>query len=146
MANIGDPLGCDIACTTGFPLRMRMCWGQENLGNAQIRRLNADEGSLASIGDDPDYGYNLADQINASFDRSQPGALAAVGGRVRAELEKDVRINQAKARIIAGGDSLTVYLNLSTEVGPFSLVVGVSDLTVDRLNQGLPGTLPTGDL
>ena len=146
MANIGDPLGADIACTTGFPLRMRLCWGRENLGNAQIRRLNSDEGCLASIGDDPDYGYNLANHLNASYDRSQPGALAAVGGRAKAEMEKDVRVEQAKTRIIAGGDSLTVHAELLTENGPFSLVLGVGDLTVDRLNQGLPGTLPTGDL
>jgi hypothetical protein len=125
---------------------MRLCWGEENLGNALIRRLNSDEGCLASIGDDPDYGYNLANHVNASFDRARPGALAAVGGRSRTELEKDVRVDQARTRIIAGGDSLAVYAELATESGPFSLVVGVSDITVDRLNRGLPGVTPTGDL
>lgn len=144
MANTGDPLGTDIACTTDFPLVMRLCWGEENLGNAQIRRLNSDEGCLASIGDDEDYGYNIADHLNDSFDQSKPGALSAIGSRARSELEKDPRVNRANARIIAGGESLTTYIDMETASGPFSLVLGVGD--VDRLNRGVSGANPTGDL
>jgi len=145
-ASIGNPLGCDVACTTGFPLRMRLCWGEENLANALIRRLSTDAGSLASIGDDPDYGFNLAGQLNASYDRSRPGALSAIGARVRTEIEKDPRVQSARARIVASDESLTVYIDCMTANGPFSLVLGVQDLTITRLNQGIPGANPTGNL
>lgn len=142
MANTGDPLGCDIACTTGFPLVMRLCWGEDNLQNASIRRLNSDEGSLEAIGDDPTYGFNLTKQLNKSFDRSQPGALAAVGSQVRGELEKDPRLNSVTARVVTGADddaepSLMVFVEGESTAGPFSLVAAVGDMTVDRLNQGL---------
>jgi hypothetical protein len=146
MANTGDPLGVGIACTSGYPLRMVLCWGNENLGNSIIRRLNSDEGSLASIGDDSDYGFNVVNYLNASFDRSQPGALAAFSARIRSEVEKDPRVQRAQVRVIAGGDTLTIYIDGMTANGPFSLVLGVGELTVERLNQGLPGQTPTVNL
>ena len=152
MASSGDPLGCGIACTTGFPLVMRLAWGEENLQNAAIRRLNADEACLASIGDDPDYGFNLAKQLNKSFDRTQPGALAAVGARVRAELEKDDRLNSVTARVLTGQSSdggeggLLVFVEGESVDGPFALVAAVGDMTVERMNRGLPGAGPTQDI
>ena len=131
----GDPLGVDIACTTGFPLVMRLCWGVENLQNACLRRLNADEGCLESIGDDPDYGFNLTGQLNKSFDGQ--GDMAALGSRVRAELEKDVRVASLTARILTGQGQLTVAAEGESAAGPFSLVVAVGQMTVDQMNQGL---------
>ena len=73
MSNAGDPLGVDIFATNGFPLRMRLSYGQENIQAASLRRLSCDEGVLASIGDDPDYGYNLASHLNEEFN---PGGMA----------------------------------------------------------------------
>jgi hypothetical protein len=107
MSNTGDPLGVDIHCTTGFPLRMRLAYGDENLGNAALRRLNADEGCLVSIGDDPNYGFNLAKKLNSTLD--VPGDMAAIGARSAAELEKDPRLSRMSARVYMGepqgGDS-----------------------------------------
>jgi hypothetical protein len=137
MANTGDPLGCDIACATGFPLVMRLCWGEENLQNAALRRLNSDEGCLASIGDDPNYGFNVAGQINKSFDRA--GDMAALGSRVRSELEKDDRIASVTARVATGDDTLVVIVAGESAAGPFSLVAGVGEMTVDRMNLGTRG-------
>jgi hypothetical protein len=151
MANTGDPLGCGIACTTGFPLVMRLAWGEENLQNAALRRLNADEGCLAAIGDDPNYGYNLVKQLNKSFDRKQPGALAAIGSRVRSELEKDDRLNSCTARVVTGEGSdgepgLMVFVEGESAAGPFALVAGVGEMTVERLNRGVPGASPTQEI
>jgi hypothetical protein len=134
MANLGDPLGCDIACSTGFPLVMRLCWGEENLQNASLRRLNADEGSLESIGDDATYGHNVAKLLNKSF---RPGDMAAEGSQIAAELRKDERVQSAAARVLTGPGQLIVMVEGQTAVGPFSLVASVGDMTVDRLNQGV---------
>jgi hypothetical protein len=138
MANTGDPLGCDIAATTGFPLVMRLCWGEENLQNALLRRLNADEGCLESIGDDPNYGLNVAKLLNKSF--SGPGDLAAEGSAVRAELEGDPRASNISVRVASGQDQLIIMVAGESAAGPFSLVAGVGDMTVDRLNQGPTGS------
>jgi hypothetical protein len=101
MANNGDELGVDILCTTDFPLRMTLVYGNDNVKAACIRRLNCDEGALASIGDDANYGYNLAAQLNNDFG---PGDLAAIGSRVRAELEKDDRVQRARALVMTSSE------------------------------------------
>jgi hypothetical protein len=114
---------------------MRLCWGDENLQNADLRRLNADEGSLASIGDDPDYGFNLVGQLNKSWDGQ--GNMAALGSRVQAELEKDVRHTNVRARVLTGDGQLVVAIEGESVAGPFALVAAVGDMTVDRINQGI---------
>jgi len=141
MANQGDPLGVGIACTTGFPLRMQLCWGVENLQNSLLRRLNASQGCLASIGDEQTYGYDVNDLLNRDW--SGTGEMAAEGSAIAAELRKDPRVQDARARIVASQDGLTIYIDGESAVGPFSLVVPVRDLTVAKLNQGLAGTGPT---
>jgi hypothetical protein len=138
MQNTGDPLGCDIYCTDDFPLRMRLCWGEENLQAACLRRLNTDEASLASIGDDPTYGFNLVGQLNKSFDAN--GDMAAVGAQVAAEMRKDERVQKARARVLSGEESLEVQIEGETAVGPFTLVTSVGEMTVQLLNQGSNST------
>jgi len=135
MTNIGDPLGCDIACATGFPLVMQLCWGEENLQNACLRRLNADQGSLASIGDDSTYGRNVVKLLNKSFDRR--GDMAAEGSQIAAELRKDDRVQSATARVATGQGQLIVIIEGQSAVGPFALVAAVGDVSVQRLNQGI---------
>lgn len=144
MANTGELLGCDIACATGFPLVMRLCWGEENLRKACLRRLSADEGCLASIGDDPTYGHNIAKLLNKSWNRQ--GDMAAEGSAIAAELRKDVRVQDARARVVAGKENLAVYVTGESAAGKFSLVAAVGDMTVAKLNQGLPGPGPTETL
>ena len=38
---------------------------------------------------------------------------------------------------------LTIFIDGVSDKGPFSLILGVGDLTVERMNQGLPGQSPT---
>ena len=99
MAAHGDPLGVDVECTTGFPLAWRLVWGTRNLQCALLRRLNCDEGALLSIGDDGTYGYNLAAQLNNDWPR---GEMASMNARVRAELEKDERVQNVTVRTVMG--------------------------------------------
>lgn len=144
MANTGDPLGVGIACSTGFPLAMRLCWGEENLQNSLLRRLHAGQGCLAFIGDDPTYGRDVANLLNRSW--SETGEMAAEGGAIAAELRKDPRVQDARARIVASQDSLTIYIDGESAEGPFSLVVPVGSLTVAKFNQGLAAPSPTETL
>lgn len=94
-----DPLGIDIECTTDLDPHFRLARGTRNLGNALLRRLNADAGSLASIGDDPNYGYNLADAAMA--DISGQGELAVINAKVNAQLMQDERVQSVSARVVA---------------------------------------------
>ena len=125
--NAGDPLGVDIYATTGFPLRMRLTYGQENLVAALSRRLTSDEGCLESIGDDPDYGYNLNSLIQADW---SPGTLAAEGSRIAAEVLKDSRVQTAKATATLTNGTLQIAITGTSATGPFGFVANVSQAGV----------------
>jgi hypothetical protein len=94
-----DPLGIDIEATTDIDPSFRLARGTRNLGNALLRRLNADAGSLASIGDDPDYGYNLADAVMS--ERSLQADLADLNAKVGEQLSLDERVQAIDARVLA---------------------------------------------
>jgi hypothetical protein len=94
-----DPLGVDLDMVTDLDPTFRLCFGSRNLGNALLRRLNADAGCLESIGDDPNYGYNLA---NACMDESsRQGDLADRNAKVQAQLNQDERVQAVDVRLVA---------------------------------------------
>ena len=126
-SNSGDPLGVDIYSAGGFPLRMRLSYGQENLEAALARRLSADEGCLESISDDPDYGYNLNSLIQADW---SPGALAAESSRIAAEVLKDPRVQTAKATATLTNGTLQITITGTAATGPFGFVANVSQAGV----------------
>ena len=94
-----DPLGIDIDCVTDLDPQFRLCRGTRNLGNALLRRLNADTGSLASIGDEPNYGFNVANAVMAEPEGQ--GALAAITAAVQAQHTLDERVQGVEARVVA---------------------------------------------
>lgn len=97
-----DPLGIDIACTTDLDPHFRLCHGNENLSNALLRRLSCTPGALASIGDDPNYGYDVVGQLNS--ESSDPGAMAAIGAACRAQMLQDPRVQEAAPQVISVPD------------------------------------------
>ena len=127
MNNAGDPLGVGIYCVGGFPLHMRLSYGMENYMAALSRRLSADEGCLESIGDDSDYGYNLNALIGQDW---SPGALAAEGSRVSAEMLKDARTQTASTTATLTNDTLQINGSGTTAAGPFGFVADVSQAGV----------------
>lgn len=143
MPNNADPLGVDIFWTDDFPLRMRLAHGLENLQCAALRRLSSDEGCLEDIGDDPSYGNNLMAELN---NEHNPGDLAAQGGRTQSELEKDPRLSNVRAKLVlsgsgSGGQELLVSVEGDTEIGPFELVAQVTNMSIKKLNAGLPASV-----
>jgi len=131
--NAGDPLGVDIYSAGGFPLRMRLSYGRENHEAALARRLSSDEGCLESIGDDPDYGYNLNSLVQADW---SPGALAAEGSRVSAEMLKDARTQSASTTATLTNGTLQIQGSGTTATGPFGFVANVSQAGVIFSQQG----------
>jgi hypothetical protein len=97
-----DPLGVDLAVTDDIDPTFRLCHGAENLSNALCRRLSSPSGCLESIGDDPDYGYDLPGQLNSEETRSSD--LARISGAVKAEMLKDPRVQDVQPQIIAVTD------------------------------------------
>jgi hypothetical protein len=120
----------------------RLCSGQENLANACLRRLNCEEGCLAEIGGDPNYGYNVRGNLNS--ESRDPGALGEIKAAVRSEVLKDLRVLGASPEVIAAvGQTIMIPITLMTAQGPFDFVAVVGDMSVDFLKQGLPAGIPT---
>jgi len=141
MTTTSDPLGVDIVATLDLDPTFRLCFGQENLANACIRRLNSEDGCLAEIGGDPEYGYDIRAQLNN--ESTDPHALGSINAQVRAELLKDPRIQDAAPQAIAvAGQGTTIPIRLQTADGPFAFVAAVGDMGVDILKQGLPAGIP----
>jgi hypothetical protein len=141
MSTTSDPLGIDIAATLGLDPTFRLVRGQENLANACIRRLGSEEGCLAEIGGDTEYGYDLRAQLNS--ESTDPHALGSINARTRNELLKDPRVQDAAPQVIAvAGQGYALPIRLQTAEGPFEFVASVGDMGVDRLKQGLPSGIP----
>jgi hypothetical protein len=102
MATTSDPLGIDIACSGDLDPHFRLCHGAENLSNALCRRLSCAAGALESIGDDPSYGFNVADHLN--LETSDDSALAAINASARNEMLKDPRVQSITSQAIAVPD------------------------------------------
>jgi hypothetical protein len=135
-----DPLGIDLDVTTDMDPTFRLCHGARNLGNALLRRLNCDAGGLASIGDDPNYGENVATEL---LNETSQGDLAVLNARIVAQCNQDERVQNARARVIATEESLVVPLEIETVTGVvFPLVASVGEVSVDRLKAGLPTSQP----
>jgi hypothetical protein len=148
MSANGDPLGVDIYWPAAFPLKMRLSWGQENLQTALLRRLTTDQGCLASINDNADYGHNIYSRLHGKINTA---IMSAENGAIVAEVLKDPRVQSAQAQIVSapsaaqGGAQVSqIFINGQSSSGPFAMVIPVSQLSQGLLNRGLVGAAPVG--
>ncbi len=131
MGNVN--FGTDTSCTTGL-VTGRLSSGLRLVGEAMFRRLTTSRGLLKGGEDEQNYGLDLADAVGKITNASQQ---AAVQQQVEQEVLKDERIDTATCTItstVSGpSTSWQVTIEAQTGQGPFSLVLGVSGVTVDLL-------------
>lgn len=108
--------------------------GPRLVAEASYRRLRTTRGMLRGGEDEANYGLDLADLIGSVATKSDAAALP---GRVQAELLKDERVESVTVTVTSTVDgpatSWTVSVEGTTADGPFSLVLSVSEVTVDLL-------------
>ncbi len=103
--------------------------GLQNLAEAILRRLQTPRGGLFY---DLDYGTDLREWVNGSFAAAD---ILRYQGLVQDECEKDDRVLSAEAQITPDGSGgFQVAIGLSTGIGPFNFVVGVSQASVSLLD------------
>lgn len=111
----------------------RIVEGGELLAEAAYRRLITVRGTLL---DDPNYGLGLVRWLQTEY---TPAMLAALPSIIRLELMKDPRLDSVNVEIASTRDaSSAVSMQIEiTGAGVngegFSLVLAVSDVTVDLL-------------
>ncbi len=124
MANYGTAL----SCVSDISAESRTVTGNRVVAEAIARRLMTPRGRLIGY---PNYGYDLTQFVNADVG---PRELAAMRAGIVAECLKDQRVAGATADVTLASDVLTVTIKLDAALGPFSLVLSVTALTVELLD------------
>lgn len=117
--------GVDVDASVDVPKRWGLCSGTKNLGNALVRRL-----------------LFLRLYVNAGLSND---ALSELKTRAKVAVEADPRVQSLSSfafSLNASTGTLTVEIVVDTADGPFSLVLGVTSVTVDILNNGVQTASP----
>lgn len=126
--------GYDTSCVTGLRTG-RFVSGPRLVAEAAYRRLSTPRGSLKGGEAEQDYGFDLTDLIGKM---ATPSQEAAVPGQIEQELLQDERIDSVDVPPIVSvktGPSVawTITINGQTALGPFQLVLGVTEVSVSIL-------------
>lgn len=125
--------GYDTSCTDDlYPGRTST--GTVFVIEAIYRRLTTRRGSVV---DAPNDGIDVRDFLQTD---GTPRELAAIEGQIRAELSKDDRIEPGSLIVSAKltGENLAIRVGgLTSDADSFSLVLAVSGVTVDMLDDGV---------
>lgn len=120
--------GSDISCVFDVDPGMAEVSGRVCLLQALARRLSTPRGRLV---DDPNYGFDLTDSIN---DDVGPAELARLKTGAEAECLKDERVIGITVTLdLLSSGVLVVSVVVSDEVGDFSAVLAVSDVSISIL-------------
>lgn len=125
--------GTDTSCTTGLRSG-RLISGPRLVAEACFRRLTTPRGMLRGGEDEANYGLDLEKLIGATTTKAQAAALP---GQIQSELLKDERLTSVTADVVATtvgpATSYEITIEGQTDQGPFSLVLAVSDVSVEIL-------------
>lgn len=99
------------------------------VAQACARRLSTPRGRVI---DDPNYGFDLTQYINDDVNSS---SLAALRAGTVSECLKDERVLTATCdAVLSRSGILTVTIKITTSDGPFTLVLSVSQTSVNVLS------------
>jgi class 3 adenylate cyclase len=120
--------GTAWSCIDDLTMPSIMVSGFRVVAEAIARRWQTDRGYLVG---DPNYGYNLSNFIGDDFDK---GTLNLIARNAAQEAEKDERVLRCECVVsLLPDQTLQVVGKVTTAQGPFSLVVGVNNVTVQLL-------------
>ena len=125
--------GKDLSCTTSI-MTARYSTGPRLVAEALFRRFTTPRGMLQGGEDEQNFGLDLAALVGSV---STPSAVAALPGQIEAEALKDERVESVTVSVtsttVGPATSWNITIKAQTGAGPFSLVLGVSGVTVALL-------------
>lgn len=122
--------GLDLACVDDLDADMTEVTGRRVLAEALARRLSTPRGGLI---DDPNYGTDVRGYLNDDLSKAD---IARIGAAVDAECRKDERVLRTTTQVGFVSGALTLSIQVVDLSGPFRLVLGVTDVSVDVLKVG----------
>ena len=122
--------GTDLSCTNDLTPLMTEVSGIQTLSEALYRRFITPRGANIY---DPNYGYDLQTLLN---DDLSPVNLGPYTTSIQNECLKDQRVQNATAvlQLLSNG-VLIVTITITSGLGPFTLVLSVTALSVTILQQ-----------
>jgi hypothetical protein len=125
--------GVDLSCTTGIRSGVLVS-GVLLVAESAYRRLTTPRGMLYGGEDEQNFGLDIVGILGTA---GTPDEAASIPAQIEAELLKDARISAVTANITStkSGPAVTWGINVqaTTDDGPFTLVLAVSDVTVQLL-------------
>ncbi len=124
--------GADTACTNDLPLiSVTITDPVQLIGQRTVRRLTTPRGALALINDDPNFGFDVRQYVNAKL---SPAAIATAQSNIQDEVTKDEEILSADVTFVLGAaGAISISISMQTNVGPFSMTLTVNELTTQAV-------------
>ena len=127
--NFGREVSCMTEMRTG-----RFATGTRLVAESIFRRLTTPRGMLRGTEEEGNFGLDLTELIGSVSTKSDAASLPA---RIQAEILKDERVESVTVRVVdesAGvAKFFTVFIEATTAEGPFSLTLGIDEVTVGVL-------------
>lgn len=122
-------LGIDIHCVTDLDPMFRLVSGPTAVAQRHARRFQTPTGQLL---EHAEYGYDVRNLLNASSGATTLYRLKSI---IEQQMLRDDETEAAEVDVtfVESTNKLTLHVKGQTAQGPFSLVLGVDDLTVDIL-------------
>lgn len=125
---------------------MREVGGLQVLAQSLVIRQLNNPGAILGY---PDECINIRNWLNKGFTQAQ---IQQIGASVQAQILRDQRVNRQGTSVQVTfqqfaqprGGVLTLLENIQASAGPFSLTLGISQVTIGVLFNGQPflGTMP----
>lgn len=124
--------GSDTGCTNDLPLiSVTIIDPVQLIGQRTIRRLTTPRGALGLINDDPNFGFDVRQYVNAKLTPSQ---IATAQSNIQDEITKDEEIDSAEVSFsLSGTGAISIYISMQSSVGPFSMTLTVDQLTTQAV-------------
>lgn len=123
----GPDFGFDILTLPDLDTSFAPRRDQVMLADAFLRRLYTRRGLIWS---DPSYGFYVLDYLN---DELTPTMLAELVAGIEAQAELDERISgvDVRATFNPRTEKLNLRIGIASAAGPFTLVLGITSVTLD---------------
>lgn len=96
------------------------------IGERIARALQTPHGALASVGGNPDRGYDSRALVLA---KQVPGFETTEQAKIEAEVMKDEQVESCACTLSLVAGVLTIVLSIVSSVGPFTMTMNVTELT-----------------
>lgn len=119
--------GSDDYCISDLLLIDQLVLDPSQLVGQRIaRRLTTPRGALALISDDPDFGLDVRQYVNAKLSNAD---ISSAQSSIQSEILKDEQVQNVAVSMVVSGGAVNISINGNTAIGPFTLTLNVNQLT-----------------